>query len=327
MRRARIKVSADKGDAVYHLISRTVNGEWLLHSTEKEVLRRQMWQVAEFTGVQIITYTVMSNHFHMLVRVPQRGSMDDVELLRRYQVLYPEPTNHQAAQLPALESMLRADGPDAGKWRQRQLSLMYDVSAFMKLVKVRFSIWFNKRHGRFGPVWADRFKSVLVEPHGSAIQSVAAYIDLNCVRAGIVRDPKGYRFCGYAEAIAGSASARRGLQLVAPGNWSEAQCQYRLLLFSMGTQMRSGRGVLTADELQKVVHERGTVALPELLRCRLRYFTQGAVIGSRAFVEKHVAEYRLRFGCGSRVRCRDFPPITEWTGLAGLRPIGARFFG
>ena len=59
-------------------------------------------------------------------------------------------------------------------------------------------------------VWADlllheRFKSVLVEWRGNPLQTIAAYIDLNPVRAGLVQAPKEYRSCGYAEAVAKGA--------------------------------------------------------------------------------------------------------------------------
>ena len=40
----------------------------------------------------------------------------------------------------------------------------------------------------------ERFKSVLVGDSKGALSTVAAYIDLNAVRAGIVTDPKDYRF-------------------------------------------------------------------------------------------------------------------------------------
>ncbi len=58
---------------------------------------------------------------------------------------------------------------------------------------------------------AERFKSVLVEDQPSAVEAVTAYVDLNPVRAGLVKDPKEYRWCGYAEAVAGSELARKGL--------------------------------------------------------------------------------------------------------------------
>ena len=69
---------------------------------------------------------------------------------------------------------------------------MGDVSAFMKTVKQRFSVWYNQSHARYGTLWADRFKSVLVEGDTRALATVAAYIDLNPVRAGMVEDPGKY---------------------------------------------------------------------------------------------------------------------------------------
>src|SRR5690606_30232061 len=85
-----------------------------------------------------------------------------------------------------------------------------DLSAFVKELKERFSRWFNKHHERRGTLWMERFKSVLVED-GDALRTMALYIDLNPVRAGLVEDPKDYRWTGYGEASGGSKRARRGL--------------------------------------------------------------------------------------------------------------------
>jgi putative transposase len=41
-----------------------------------------------------------------------------------------------------------------------------------------------------------------MEGTADALSTMAAYVDLNAVRAGIVEDPKDYRFCGYGEAEA-----------------------------------------------------------------------------------------------------------------------------
>jgi len=64
-------------------MTRTVNGERLFQDREKEVLRKMLWQVADFCGVDVLTYCVMSNHFHVLVRVPEQVEVSDTELLRR----------------------------------------------------------------------------------------------------------------------------------------------------------------------------------------------------------------------------------------------------
>src|SRR5664279_6085009 len=79
MRQARIKVAAESGEAVYHCLSRSVNGEWLFDEPAREVLRRQLWLVAEYCGLEILTYAILSNHFHVLVRVPRRVSVPDQE--------------------------------------------------------------------------------------------------------------------------------------------------------------------------------------------------------------------------------------------------------
>ena len=52
----------------------------------KEVLRKQLWQIADFSGVEVITYCLMSNHFHLLIRVPDKEKIEvkDEELMRRY---------------------------------------------------------------------------------------------------------------------------------------------------------------------------------------------------------------------------------------------------
>jgi len=303
-------------------MSRTVNGEWLFDDVAKEILRRQLWQVADYCGVQVLTYSILSNHFHVLVRVLQEQALSDAELLRRYRVLYPKPTRYQASRLAVIEAGLVRNDPDATAWRQRQLSLMGDVSQFMKLLKQRFSIWFNRSHQRFGTLWAERFKSVLVETARGVLQTMAAYIDLNSVRAGLVTDPKDYRFCGYAEAVAGNRAAQEGIGAVLTGRaWSEVQSQYRELLFGVGGGARMGKASLMAANVQRVMAEGGKLPLAVVLRCRIRYFTDGAVLGSRGFVETHLAKYQEKTGRCKRTQTRPMPSWVDWGDLATLRGL------
>jgi putative transposase len=323
MRQARIKISTAKGEATYHCVTRTVNGEWLFDDTAKEVLRRQIWRVADYCGVLVVTYAILSNHFHVLLHVPRQEPVADAELLRRYKVLYPKPTKYQTAQLQVIEAELAQDGPQAVAWRKGQLARMGDVSSYMKLVKERFSIWFNKSHRRFGTLWAERFKSTLIETERGVRQTAAAYIDLNSVRAGLVTDPKDYRFCGYAEAVAGAAAARTGICSVTGGRaWDEAQAHYREVLFGTGAGAREGAATIPAAELQRVIDEGGRLPLATVLRSRLRYFTDGAVLGSRAFVEAQLAEYRRKTGRRERTAPRALPTwmgLGDWATLRGLR--------
>ena len=63
---------------------------------------------------------------------------------------------------------------------------------------------------------------------------MAAYIDRNAVRAGIVERPEDYRWCGYAEAHAGHAAAQRTLASLFRTSedmaWAEAKERYSWLL-------------------------------------------------------------------------------------------------
>ena len=331
MRQARIKEDAEEGEAVYHCMSRTVNGERLLEDVAKEVLRKQLWQIADYCGLEIITYAIMANHFHVLVRVPKRSQVADPELVRRYRVLYPKPTKYQTARFEVIEAQLKSGGEEAETWRDRQLAMMGDLSPFMKLVKRRFSVWFNRTHHRYGTLWAERFKSVLVEARSGVMRTMAAYIDLNAVRASLVNDPKDYRFCGYAEAVAGNQKARAGLsQLVEKGRscpWKWTQDAYRQTLFGKGAAPRERGAKINAAAMLKVMEQKGRLPLEKVLRCRIRYFTDGAVLGSQAFVQSHLARYKSQSLQRSRTAPRAIPPVTNWGNLTTLRSLRHGGFG
>jgi putative transposase len=328
MRQPRLKIISTQAEAAYHCMSRTVNGERLFDPTAREVLRKMLWQVADYCGIPILTYAILSNHFHLLVRVPLKTPIPDEELLRRYSVLYPKPTRYQTARLEVIRAQLADNGPEAVDWRQRQTALMGDISPFMQILKERFTIWFNKTHNRYGTLWSERFKSVLVEPQPHVLETMAAYIDLNPVRAGLVSDPKDYRFCGYGEAVAGKPEARQGLQYLLGGrNWEAAQSGYRVLLFGTGSVDREHGVVLSREALEKVLKDGGHLPLAAVLRCRMRYLNDGAVLGSRAYVATQLAVYRLKTGRRQDSEPRPLPPFTDWGDLAVMRGLRRQTFG
>jgi putative transposase len=56
--------------------------------------------------------------------------------------------------------------------------LLADGFEFIREIKVGFARYFNRRHGRRGYFWGDRFKSVIVEK-GETLINCLAYIDLS----------------------------------------------------------------------------------------------------------------------------------------------------
>lgn len=323
MRQPRLLINPHEGEARYHVMSRAVNGEFYFKkATDKESFCRMMWKVADFCGLQILTFAVMSNHFHIEVHVPLLGPISDEELLRRYELLHPSPTPREAARVEVIRERLRQNGPDADAWRKRQQKLMGNLPSFMKLLKQRFSIRYNRTHNRFGTLWAERYKSVTMEgqTREDASLCTALYIDLNPIRAGITKDPKDYRFCGYGAAVGGDERARRGIMILTESiTWEDAQAKYREMLFAAGAEAREKGAAISEEDLEETVRQKGKLPMPTVLLCRTRYLTNTLVLGSQLFVEHHLAEYRRRTGARMRAGPRALPSYTDWGAIYALR--------
>ena len=335
MRKRRLKIVGRS--AVYHCVTRTVNKEQIIDRVAKEVLRKQLWQIADFSGVEVITYCIMSNHFHVLLRVPDKetAKVSDGELMRRYRVLYPRPTQYQQADRKVLEKKLLENEEEAEELRRKLLERMHDVSQFMKTLKQRFSVWYNRTHDRVGTLWSERFKSTLVEGHEAALRITSAYIDLNPVRAKLVDDPKEYRWSGYGEAMGGSAIARQGIcegvrcaEESGETDWVRAVREYRKLLYCKGVEpsLRGSGGTIPEEDWKKVMREGGKIPEAAALRCRVRYFTDGAVLGSEAYVARIFEEFRSHFGPRRKSGPRQMRG-SDWEGLMVMRDLRREVFG
>lgn len=304
MRTRRLKIQS--GEGYYHCISRTVAGAFLLGDEDKEQFRLLLHRVAGFCGVEVLAFAVMSNHFHILVRVPDPESgearPDDGELARRLLQLYPRRRGWVEEQA----RMLRAGGEAAGWLRKALWARMGDVSAFMKELKQLYTRGYNARHGRFGTLWAERFKSVLVDGDPRVLRMMAAYIDLNPVRAGLCDDPADYRFCSYAEAVAGFGAARSGLAKLFGGEgWVDVKDRYRRYLFARGHRAVAGARTYSRAEVERVMAEGGKLEMADLLRRRLRYLVEGRILGRQAFVREQLEPAERILGRRRRVRPRQ----------------------
>jgi len=312
----------------YHCISRVVDRKLVFGPDEKEKFRAMMRMQENFTGCRVVAYCVMSNHLHLLLEVPPMpgGGMTDEVLLDRLRAIYHEAVVEVVAKELADARMIGADRRVAeihGRYTYR----MHDLSEFMKTLMQRFTQWFNRSHRRTGNLWEDAFKSVIVED-GVAAKTMAAYIDLNPVRAGVVKDPADYRWSSYGEAIGGGAKgkgkkARAGLVRALRAHqgvgadaalWAhDVSLEYRKVLLAGAvekvearvgrrgeTEVRRTRKGMSAEEAkreQERLEERAAeIPLGKMLRCRVRYFTDGAVIGSRGFVNEVFMGARERFG-------------------------------
>lgn len=341
-----------RGISYYHCFSRVVDRQVVFHAGEKEVFRSILRKLEQFLGLRVATYCLMGNHFHLLIEVPERESIPPLTsetLLTLLPLLYDRATVETIAS--QIEQM-RKSGDIAG---ERALLERYerrrgDLSIFLKELKQRVSIFMNKRLARTGTLWECRFKSLLVEGGENALQTVAAYIDLNPVRAGLVSRPEDYRWSGYGEAMGtgkGCETAKIGLgsiqreALEAPGrpeclpSWQVTLERYRRLLYLDGVELEGSpeaggkaRKGISPDLVEKVTEGKAALTLPEVLRLKVRYFCDGAVLGSAAFVEGTFAMLQAegRIGPKRQSGARRLRGA-DWGELRVLRDLQVRVIG
>lgn len=314
----RVKDIGGRSSTCFHLMSRLCEGVPFFDDTDKEALVIILRRMARFCGIKLLTYCVMGNHFHALVRVPHReewlrrfaGPEGESRLLSHLRILYSRAyVELLSAQWMRWQKDGRSDLVEAGK--QAILKRFCDISTFAKEVKARFARWFNQRHRRRGVLWMARFKSVLVEGRpesgSNALQVMAAYIDLNPVRAALTAEAKHYRWSGWSAALREDKEAIEGLCDVVgcqAGQWKTTGAA------------TYGRWVENLD--------RDSIHPHELLQ-RVRAFTGGLALGSTDFVEEVFEKWRGLFGTKRETGARPIlrhTSRTEWArGLRALRDL------
>jgi hypothetical protein len=189
-----------------HVTSRTTGQEFLFGDQEKKVFAGMMRQWADFSGLSVITHCLMDNHFHVMLWVPGRIEMGHHEVLERLEGVWPE------EKVVAWEAFYKKQDSDTRLHMDQAVTeRMADLPEFMRILKQSFTRWYNRKNSRRGTLWDSRYRSVVVEDSPLALMSVAAYIDLNPLRAGMVDDPMSYAFSGYGAAMGGNKQARKGL--------------------------------------------------------------------------------------------------------------------
>ena len=327
----------------YHCISRVVDRRKVFEARDKEIFRKIMRNLERFMGVRVVTYCLMGNHFHLLVEIPEQGTLVPLteEQLRDLLPLLHEP----GAVDTILRELDRAAETGDARW-QAEILDRYErrrgsLSYFIKELKQRVTLYMNKRLDRTGTLWEGRFRSMLVEGHEMSLMTVAAYIDLNPVRAGLVKRPEDYRWCGYAEALSGTKGARlarQGLGTILSEclhdselreNWTRTQNRYRQFLYEEGEEVHAdevtgvvARTGFSNDVVEEVIKAEGALPIAAVLHHRIRYLCEGVALGTGEFVEEVLARERER---GRTQTKRDRSPSrmggADWGELRVLRRL------
>lgn len=298
-------------EAVYHCVSHVTSGTRPFTPAFLRQVRSLLLKIADFSGIDVLVYSLLPDHFHLLVRIPviDYAAYDNAALAALLRQRYGA---HPIIDYLYIKPLLANDPAVRGKILKR----LGNLSSFMKELKQQIAIEYHVKEGGRGTIWAERFKSLLVENSPGPMRILAAYIILNSVRKNLCLDPRDYGFCSYSVACGGGEEERQGL-MVATGTdcWRNASRDIREVMF--GPQ-HNGEPILppSAEAVEKAIEGSNgdTLSLPEILRCRIRYFSDGAVYGSASFVE----EFRKKHSTKLAFRQRWAPRPLKGADFGGL---------
>lgn len=292
-------------DQYYHVVNRVVDKRMVFGEREARVFRKMLGEFSDFSGCEVVTFCIMGNHFHLLLKVPRcDADISNEEVWERMGHIYDEERLAQfRREIERFEQMGHDDR--IHDFFEKMKRRMYSLSFFMKDLKQKFTKWFNYAHERKGTLWEERFKSLLISPHDRSISRIAAYIDLNPVRAGIVEAPQLYPWSGYSEACRGNIQSQKRLSevfknILTLDGWNEVKKEYERLLGSrrdVSKQTRKGN--------ETIRKEGGALTFGALLLCRVREFSNGVAMGSKDFIHSlsakvstNASEKSSHSGCG-----------------------------
>ena len=308
---------------VYHVMSRTALDGFPLGDVEKDFMLDLIRRYSTLYLVEILGFCLMGNHFHILVKMFPEQKFSDEDIQKRYEKFYGDDAMFAAGWIPSLREKLSS------------------LSEFVREIKVGFARFYNKRHNRRGYFWGDRFKSVIVE-NGETLINCLAYIDLNPLRAGLVKCPEEYRWnsIGYhvqtnnrdnflstdfgpseIRSAVTSELHGAGLKEFSVKSNKERIRRYRRYVYEAGAISHPEKmqaKVIGDRVLEKERRRDFELNRNDRFRHRTRYFTDSGVIGSKDFVSKNYMRFKNYFNSISEKKPK---PIKGLSGVYSLKRL------
>ena len=262
---ARSEVVTQGVEAYYHCVSRCVRRAFLCgldSRTGRSYEHRKAWvqarlkDIAAAFGIEVVTYAVMSNHLHVVLRTRPDlvEGWSAEEAAERWLTLFPskrdEEGQPEAPSRAAIE--LLAGQPERLTEIRCRLG---SVSWFMRCLNEYVARMANREDGCKGRFWEGRFNcQVLLDD--SALLACMAYVDLNPIRAGVAETPERSKYTGIFDRIQARISGNSQTWLCLLGDEGHGDSQgvlpigrddYLSLVDWTGREIRLGkRGAIPA---------------------------------------------------------------------------------
>ena len=192
-------------DNVYHIYNSIAHSVKFLDDSEKDDLLDRIRRVANFCGLKLLSWCIMTNHFHLLVYLPPAKELPQEEIRRRFSFLRDDERGI------FYEGFTRDGGP------VNLFVRMCNIGTYMKIVKQNYTLSYNDRTGHRGGLWEGPYKFKRVPMTVEDLSTVAAYQNLNPVRACMTSGYADYRWTSFAAAKDGDKTALEGIDFVFGG--------------------------------------------------------------------------------------------------------------
>lgn len=185
----------------YHVVCRCVRRAFLCgedNMTGQNFEHRRGWieqrigQLSSVFAIDVAAYAVLSNHFHLVVRVDRQrvNGWSDEEVLRRWTQVFAGPLFvRRYLNASERDQLSDAELKQVGSWVAIYRQRLADLSWYMRVLNETIARKANAEDNCTGRFWEGRFKSQALLDE-QAVLMVMSYVDLNPVRAGIVETPE-----------------------------------------------------------------------------------------------------------------------------------------
>ena len=181
---------SEHDEAYYHIIFRAAadhcDGRHFQITDEmKTYLVNLLRRYDAYYQIDVLAYCWMSTHGHLVIRRRKNAGQEIglVEVAERYQTFH----NH--------EERIDARSVKCRRIKKRLNSISDFMGRFLRESSITWNLAHNKWSGHF---WRERFKSILLED-GEALSTCLKYVELNPVRAKMVKDPADYQWSSWGE--------------------------------------------------------------------------------------------------------------------------------
>lgn len=180
--------------AIAHVMQRCVRRCFLMgddpdsgrnYDHRKEWLEACLGRFAAYFGIDLLCFSILSNHFHLVLRSRPDvvATWDNDEVARRWLMICPVRKDQQGNPREPSEAernTIRND-PERLATIRRRLS---NISWWMRLLSQPLAAMANREEGQLGRFWQGRFRAVRICDEASLL-ACAAYVDLNPIRAAL----------------------------------------------------------------------------------------------------------------------------------------------